>query len=120
MSVSSQALATTPMRWQTRVRIAAAAVAAIVVVDAISVGAPNLAILAVPFAVIAIGLRKGHLVSLLLVLLWAALYVVLALNYAVAHRFDAPAGDLLFAYVGGSAAAVMLVTTAAHLPRSRR
>ena len=120
MSVSAQALEGTAAPWPTTVRILCAGVAAIVLIDAASVGAPFLAILAVPFLVAAIGLRKGHLVSLVLVLLWSLLYVALAVNYALGAGFDAPPGDLLFAYVGGVLAAAIAIITASHLPRSRR
>jgi hypothetical protein len=120
MSVSTEAVQVTSMSWQARVRILCTVVAAIVVADAMSVGAPFLAFLAVPFLVAALGLRKGHLVTLVGVCLWSAFYVVLAVNYAVAHRFDAPVGDLVFAYVGGPVAAAIAVISASRLPRSRR
>ncbi len=123
MSVRTEALGqstTTSIDWRTRIRVLSAGVAAIVLIDAASVGAPYLAILAVPFLVAAIGLRKAHLVSLVALFAWSALYVVVAVNYAVANGFDAPAGDLLFAYVGSVMAATIVVTTASKMPRSRR
>ena len=120
MSVGTDTMEASGIEWRTRVRVLCAAVAAIVVLDAASVGAPFLAFLAVPFLVAAIGLRKAHLVTLVLVGAWSLFYVVLAVNYAIANRFDAPVGDLFFAYVGGPLAAAIAWTTATHLPRSRR
>ncbi len=77
-----------------------AAIAAIVIVDAISVGAPGLALLAVPFLIGAAALRRGSTVPMVALAVLSALYVVLGVNYAVANGFDAEWGDLLFAYGG--------------------
>ena len=120
MSVGTETMAANRTDWRTRVRVLCTAVAAIVVIDAASVGAPFLTFLAVPFLITAIGLRKAHLVTLIAVGAWSLFYVVLAVNYAVAHRFDAPIGDLVFAYVGGPLSAAIAWTAATHLPRSRR
>lgn len=77
-----------------------AAIAAIVVVDAIAVGAPGLALLAVPFLIGAAALRRESTVPMVALAVVSALYVVLGVNYAVANGFDAEWGDLLFAYGG--------------------
>jgi hypothetical protein len=93
-----------------------AAIAAIVIVDAISVGAPGLALLAIPFLLGAAALRRESVVPMVALALLSALCVVLGVNYAVANGFDAEWGDLLFAYGGtpialaaGALAAVRLV-----------
>ena len=41
-----------------------------------------------------------------------ARYVAIAVNYAVANGVDAPAGDLLFAYVGGIVVLALAVIVA--------
>lgn len=73
----------------------------IVIVDAVSVRAPGLALLALPFIVAAVRYRGRRIVSRVLLVAYCALYLAIAVNYAVANGVDAPAGDLLFAYVGG-------------------
>lgn len=93
------------------VRGIAAALAAIVVVDAVSVGAPGLALLAVPFAIAAWRFRAGTWWGTTLLGLWSALYVLIGANYAIANGVDAGWGDLLFAYVGTPLALALLVLT---------
>lgn len=88
-----------------------AAIAAIVIVDAISVGAPGLALLAVPFLIGAAALRRESSVPMVALAVVCALYVVLGVNYAVANGFDAEWGDLLFAY-GGTPVALAAGTLA--------
>jgi hypothetical protein len=107
--------------WQTKARGLSAVIASIVLIDATMVGAPALGVLALPFLVAAVGLRKGHLVTMILLLLSSLLYVVLAVNYAASNGFDAEESvDLVFAYVGGPLAAALAVLLAMHLPKARR
>ena len=96
------------------VRALSAAIASIVVVDAIVVGAPFLAIVAVPFVVGAVALRHDGGLAEGALAAWSVLYVVVGVNYAVANGFDAPWADLLFAYVGTPLAAAIVV----HFVRS--
>lgn len=86
--------------WSLARKLATVA-ALIVIVDAVSVGAPGLALLALPFVVAAVRFRGRRIVSRVLLVAYCALYLAIAINYAVANGVDAPAGDLLFAYVGG-------------------
>jgi hypothetical protein len=120
MSVGTETLAANRTDWRIRLRVLCAGVAAIVVLDAAIVRAPFLTFLAVPFVVAAVGIRKAHLATLLAVLAWSALYVVLAVNYAIGSGFDAPWSDLVFAYAGAPLAAAIAWTAASRLPRSRR
>lgn len=123
MSVRTENLGpmtTTMGDWRTHVRLLCAGVAAIVLVDAAIVRAPYLTLLAVPFIVAAVGLRKAHLVTLVALFAWSALYVVVGVNFAIANGFDAPAGDLVFTYAGTPMAAAVAVITASRMPRSRR
>lgn len=120
MSVRTEALGQTAMDWRTRVRLLSAGVAAIVLIDAAIVRAPYLAFLAVPFLVAAVGLRKAHLATIVALFLWSAFSVAIAVNYAIGNGFDAPAGDLVFAYVGGVMAAAIAASTASRIPPSRR
>ena len=90
----------------------------IVVVDAIAVGAPGLALLAVPFLIAAAALRRESTVPMVGLALVCALFVLIGVNYAVANGFDAGWGDLLFAYGGtpvalatGALAVMRLVQT---------
>jgi hypothetical protein len=81
-------------------RALCAAVGAIVIVDALAVQAPGLALLAVPFLIATVALRQaGRAWSAVLAVL-SALFVAIGVNFAVANGFDAEWGDLLFAYVG--------------------
>jgi hypothetical protein len=82
------------------VRVLSGVIAAVVVVDALSVGAPGLALMAVPFAIIAARYTHGSAIGSAVVVVFCALYAVLGINYAVSNGLDAPIGDLLFAYVG--------------------
>ena len=98
-------------QWSLTRKLAATA-ALIVIIDAASVGAPGLALLAVPFIAAAVWFRGAHVVSRVLLVAYCALYVAIAVNYAVANGVDAPAGDLLFAYVGGVVVLALAVIVA--------
>lgn len=93
-------------------RTLAAAVAGIVFVDALSVGAPGLALLGVPFLLAALRFRRATRWGSALVVAWCALYVIVGVNYAIGNGFDAGWGDLLFAYPGTVVAAVLGVVAA--------
>jgi hypothetical protein len=99
------------------VRVGSALVALIVVIDALSVGAPGLALIAVPFVIAAFRFKHGTVWGSALVALTCALYVLLGASYAIAHGADAPWGDLLFAYVGTPLAASALLLTVRELDR---
>lgn len=88
----------------------AAAAAVVVVIDALSVGAPGLGLLGLPFVIVAIGYRNAHRPTRYVAAAWCALYLVLAVNYVAANGVDAPWGDLLFAF-GGSAAVIGLLVS---------
>lgn len=109
-----------PVPWKSsigEVRILCGALAAIVLVDAASVRAPGLALLAVPFLVGALSYRRGSGVATAVLALFAALYVLLGVAYAAGAGFDAGWGDLLFAYGGTPIAAVIVVLTGGRLLR---
>ena len=81
-------------------RALCAAVGSIVIVDALAVQAPGLALLAVPFLIPAAALRQAGRVSSAALAVLASLFVAIGVSFAVANGFDAGWGDLLFAYVG--------------------
>lgn len=103
----------------TPIRILCAAVAAVILVDAYSVQAGGLALLALPFAIGAIGMRRGRMVAVGAVGAFAALYVYLAVGFSVSSRFDAGWGDLLFAYGGGPVALAVVGLTGWRLLKGR-
>lgn len=81
-------------------RALCAAVGSIVIVDALAVQAPGLALLAVPFVIAAVALRQPGRASSAALAVLSALFVAIGVNFAVSNGFDAGWGDLLFAYVG--------------------
>lgn len=91
------------------VRALAGAVAAIVLVDAVSVGAPGLGLLAVPFVAVAMLYRRGTTIGSAAVATLCAFYAVLGINYALGAGLDAPVADLAFAYIGTPLALVAVV-----------
>lgn len=95
-------------------RIGSAVMVGIVVLDVIDVRAPFLAVLAVPFLIAAVGLRRGSLPAVIALALWSALHVVLGVSYALAHKFDAGWGDLLFTYAGTPVAAALIALVVRH------
>jgi hypothetical protein len=97
-----------------------AAIAAIVVVDAIAVGAPGLALLAVPFLIAAAALRRESTIPMVALTVLAAVYVLIGVNYAVANGFDAEWGDLLFAYGGTPVAAAIGALAVMRLAQRHR
>jgi hypothetical protein len=96
------------------VRVLSVGLAAIVIGDAIQVGAGFLGMVALPFIATAVLLRRGSLPASVAVILWNALFVFLGVNFAVANGFDAPGGDLLFAYVGSPMALANVVLMIRH------
>jgi hypothetical protein len=82
------------------IRALCGALAVITIVDALSVGAPGLAVIAVPFVIGAFRFRRGNVPGTLALGACALLFAVLGINYAVGNGFDAGWGDLLFAYLG--------------------
>jgi hypothetical protein len=76
------------------------AVGVIVVVDALAVQAPGLALLAVPFLAAGLALRRAGRASSAALSVLAALYVAIGISFAASNGFDAGWGDLLFAYAG--------------------
>jgi hypothetical protein len=103
------------------IRVLSAALAMVVLLDVIDVRAPGLALLAVPFAVAAIGLRRAGGPATIALLLFSCLYVVVGVSWMVANIADGSGagwGDMLFGYVGTPLAAVlglMLVLHVVHL-----
>ena len=98
----------------TLVRMLCAALAAVVVIDAVSVGAPGLGLLAVPFVLGAVLFRHGSMAATVALSMSALLYAVLGVNYAIGAGFDAPWGDLLFAYAGTPLAVAIFGLTVRH------
>jgi hypothetical protein len=98
----------------------AAVVGAIVVVDALAVGAPGLALLALPFLLAAAAIRRESTAPLVALVVVSVLYVVIGVNYAVANGFDAEWGDLLFAYGGTPVALILGGLAAMRLVRRYR
>lgn len=101
-------------------RALCAAVGAIVIVDALAVQAPGLALLAVLFLIAAAALRQaGRATSAALAIL-SALFVAIGVSVAVANGFDAGWGDLLFAYVGTPLALATVLLAAIRLRQLQR
>jgi hypothetical protein len=90
-------------------RVLCGVLAIVVLVDALWVRAPGLALLALPYAIGAVGMRRGRVVPTVVIALFAALYVFVGANFAIASGFDAPGGDLVFAYLGTPVAALLLI-----------
>lgn len=116
----------------TRTRAIAAGVAAAIVIDALWVRAPFLAIPAVPFAIGAWRYRAAHTVSSAVFALAGLGWALLALNYAMSNGIHAPAepdqvghplievGDFLGVYVGGALAAWLAVRLIGDVVRRTR
>lgn len=99
------------------IRALSAALAVIVLLDVVDVRAPFLAILAVPFVVAAIGLRRAGTPATIALLVWAAFFVVIGVNWLVADisgGFGAGWGDMLFGYVATPLAALLFATLVVH------
>lgn len=91
----------------TEMRVLCGVLAAIVVIDAASVRAPFLAMLALPFLAGAVAYRHGSGPATVALALFAALYVAVGAAYAAGTGLDAGWGDLLFAYAGTPVAAFL-------------
>ena len=89
--------------------------AVVVLVDTLWVRAPGLGLLAVPFVVGAVGMRRGRVVPTVVIALFAALFVFVGANYATANGFNGPGGDLVFAYLGTPVAGVLLIVAIRRL-----
>ena len=87
-----------PLRWL------CAMTGAIVVIDALAVRAPGLALLALPFLVAAAAMRRGSTIPMVGLTAASVLFVVVGVNFALSNGFDAGWGDLLFTYAGTPAA----------------
>jgi uncharacterized membrane protein YccC len=101
-------------------RALCAAVGAIVVVDALAVQAPGLALLAVPFLIGAAALRQAERASSAAIAVLSALFVVVGVNLVVSNGFDAGWGDLLFAYLGTPLALAAGLTAAVRFRQLQR
>ena len=102
-------------------RALCAAVGSIVIVDALAVQAPGLALLAVPFLIAAVALRQAARASSAALAVLSALFVAIGVSFVVSNGFDAEWGDLLFAYVGtplALAAGLMAAMRLLQLQRS--
>jgi hypothetical protein len=97
------------------IRLLCAALAAVVIVDTITVRAPGLGLMAVPFIVAAVFLRRASWPASIALTLWSALYTVVGVNYAVSNGFHAGWGDLLFAYPGTVMAVAIIGLVVRHL-----
>ena len=100
-----------------QVRTLCAALAAVVVFDAAWVRAPGLALFAVPFLVGAFRVRRGTTIGMAVLMLFAVLYVVVGVNYAVANGISVNPGDFVFAYVGTPLALVLAWRAASSMKR---
>ncbi|HEX2039633.1 MAG TPA: hypothetical protein VHF47_07870 [Acidimicrobiales bacterium] len=100
-----------------QVRILCAALAAIVVFDALWVRAPGLALFAVPFLVGARRARRGTTLGMAALMAFAVLYVVVGVNYIVANGIDVNPGDFAFAFVGTPVAVLLAVRAASSMKR---
>lgn len=100
-----------------QVRTLCAALAAIVVFDAAWVRAPGLALFAVPFVVGALRVRRGTTIGMAVLMVFAVLYVVVGVNYAVANGISVNPGDFVFAYVGTPIAVALAVLAALSMKR---
>ena len=119
MSVLTEALQ--PISPPVALRALCAAVGFLVVVDALAVQAPGLALLAVPFLVAAAALRRAGRMSSAAVVIISALFAAIGVNFAVSNGFDAHWADLLFAYAGtplAVAAALLAAWRLVHIQRS--
>ncbi|MDQ3757299.1 MAG: hypothetical protein M3394_05585 [Actinomycetota bacterium] len=103
-----------------QVRTLCAALAAIVVFDAAWVQAPGLAMMAVPFLVAALRVRRGTTVGMAVLMVFAVLYAVVGVNYAIANGISVNPGDFAFAYVGTPVAVALAVLTALSMKRPLR
>lgn len=90
-------------------RVICGVVGVIILIGAAVVRAPALGVLALPGIVAALALRQGRPLARAVVALWAALYVVISVNFAIGNGMDAIWSDLLGVYVGGPLAAVAVV-----------
>ena len=98
-------------------RVLAGLVAAVVIIDTITVRAPGLGLLAVPFVVAAFFFTRRRLIPTVLLLLWSLLFVLIGVAFVASNGFDAGWGDLLFAYVGTPAAALLTFVLVRQLVR---
>ena len=104
-------------------RALCAAVGVIVVVDALAVQAPGLALLAVPFLAAGLALRQAGRASSAAIAVLSALFVAIGLSFAASNGFDAGWGDLLFAYAGtplALAAGLVAALRLLQIQRSRK
>jgi len=98
-------------------RVLAGLLAVVVIVDTIAVRAPGLGLLAVPFLVATFAFTRRRLIPTVLLILWSLFFVLIGAAFAASNGFDAGWGDLLFAYVGTPAAALLAFVLVRQLVR---
>ncbi|MEY2433184.1 MAG: hypothetical protein QOC92_2909 [Acidimicrobiaceae bacterium] len=112
-------------------RTLAATVAAMIIFDTIWVRAPFLAILALPFIITAWRYRDGRTSTRIALGLWCALYVLIAVTYAIGNGMNSPkepnqatetisVGDFVGVYLAGLVAAWLGVQVFSGLRRRDR
>jgi hypothetical protein len=84
----------------TLIRSLCAALAAVIVIDAVSVGAPGLGVVALPFVAGAVFFRHGKMPATILLAACGLGFAAIGIAYAASNGLDAGWGDLLFAYLG--------------------
>jgi hypothetical protein len=108
-----------PMPHLAHMRMLCAALSAVILFDVAMVRAPGLALLAVPFIVGAARMTGGHRLWMAVLAGWSGLFVAIGVAYASANHFDAPAGDLVFAYAGTPLALALVVSLMLHFIHKR-
>ena len=101
-------------------RVACAGIAALVILAAVAVKAPGLGIVALPFLVGAIAYRGRRAASTIVLLVFAALLLLINVNFIIANGFDAVWSDLLSVFGGTILAVVLAAALVRHLSSGRR
>src|SRR4051812_29641859 len=107
-----------------------AAIAALIALDAVFVGAPGLAVFALPFAIVAWRYRGRHRVATIAALLWCVLWVIVGVNFMLGNGLHEPReagksietiniGDFLSVYLGTPLTAWLTVRLATRRLRRR-
>jgi hypothetical protein len=106
----------------------AAAIAVVIVFDALWVQAPFLVLLAAPFAITAWRYRQGHLISSIGVIACSSVYALIGVTYALSNGLHSPqeigqprevisVGDFAFVYVGSPLAVWLVLHVGASMVR---
>ena len=98
-------------------RALCAGLGVIVIIDALSVQAPGLALLGLPFLLAGAALREGGRLPMAALALVSGLFVAIGVMFAVSNGFDAGWGDLLFAYAGTPVAVAIGLLAATRMLR---